>query len=50
MGAMCCEEHQWEEVVDSECNSEKFTEVVCVYCLVLGEMNNETFEVFYPVT
>lgn len=48
-GGVVCNDHQWEEV-ESERNSYKFTEVLCVYCGTLGEMDNATGDVFYPIT
>lgn len=42
--------HEWVETTDSQFTNELLTEVVCIKCEILGEMNNKTNEVFFPAT
>ncbi len=43
-------QHTWEEEVDSQFSTERYTDVVCVDCGCPGQMDNETKNVFYPAT
>lgn len=41
--------HEWKEV-DSQFNSELFTDVVCAKCQMPGQLDEQTKEVFFPAT
>lgn len=41
--------HEWREV-DSQFNSELFTDVVCTKCQMPGQLDEQTKEVFFPAT
>lgn len=41
--------HEWKEI-DSQFSNDLFTDVVCVKCQCPGQMDNQTRDVFYPVT